>query len=652
MNLAIALIQAYIKVLLTLLTVFLLTGTLPGNLMAQQPATGDIRTNEPGNDTLDLPPVRQRVAVTDTQFVHYFLFDRPFQKYDLLDDPYRNRSLHFDRARGRGFEYATTGHLGGPARPMLIEVPSEIGFRPGIDDYRLNWMHIEDQRYYRQHRAYSDLMYAQGPLQDQNTTRAMFSTQFDDGVNLSIEYRRINHQGNYNRQRNFNTFISASLSHFSEDGKWYNFGTFLSNAVLAWENGGITTDTLFNVEFFDDDRSLIDVFSENAESRQQQRAIYLSNYRLLSRANIFGVELPLYLNHYMSYGNRFFRYSDSSPNPEYYRDFFQSSSGMRRFLEVATHEQRLGIAIGSIFDTDNPGQKNYLTANILWASHRVRFDPESFTTRQWFVQASAGISPGRFLSIEAEGALGLGDDSGDARLNTRADFSIGAGPDLYGELHFVRRAPSLVQDRFPGPEGYVFNSDLPRFTHSSIGGGIRWDRLHLDVSFRQHLLFNLQFFDEDGKSDYLDETIAIPQLRASFKPDLGTLVLHSHVFWQQQSLKELAVPSFYLKQRVAAMGQLFDQALDFQVGFEGLFFSGYDAKRFFPALGNFILSDRRVESTFRAEPFLAVKIQTFEAVLRFENFGYIFTDRIDYQFDGFPLADFQWRLMLRWQLND
>ncbi|TVR81240.1 MAG: hypothetical protein EA409_06995 [Saprospirales bacterium] len=652
MNLAIAQIRRIFCGSLLMLIGLALGGIFPEKMMAQQPGFGDVRANETENDTLSLPPVRQRVVEADTQFVHYFLFDQPFRKHDLLDDPYRNRALHFDLARGRPLEYATTGHLGGAAHPMLLEVPNEIGFRPGIEDYRLYWMKIEDQPYFRQHRAYSDLMYAQGSLQDENTTRAMFSTQFDDGVNLSLEYRRINHQGNYNRQRNFNTFISASLSHFSEDGKWYNFGTFLSNAVLAWENGGITTDTLFNVEFFEDDRSLIDVFSENAESRQQQRAVYLSNYRLLSKANIFGLELPLYLNHYMSFGNRFFRYSDNSPNPEYYKDFFQSFAGMRRFLEVATHEQRLGIAIGSIFNTESTRQKNYLTANLLWVSHRVRFDPESFRSRQWFVQASAGVSPGSFLSIEAEGALGLGDDSGDARLNARADFSIGRGPELYGELHFLRRAPSLIQNRFPSPEGYVFNSDLPRYTHSSIGGGLRWEHLFLDASFRQHLLFNLHYFNEDGKSDYLDETVAIPQLRVSFKPDLGPLVLHSHFFWQQQSRRELGIPSFYLKQRVAAMGQLFDQALDFQIGLEGLYFSGYEAKRYFPALGNFMLSDRRVESTFRAEPFLAVKIQTFEAVLRFENFGYIFTDRIDYQFDGYPLADFQWRLMLRWQLND
>ncbi len=631
-----------------LLIPLLLTGQDRRQAPAWDPV-GPERETETENDTI--PPLDRQVE-PDTQYIMYFYFDQPFQRHDLLDDPYRDRDLHFDPARSGGWEQATTGHLGGPTRPMILEPDREIGFRTGIDDYRFYWNQIEDQRYYHQYRPYSNLMYAQGPIQDQNTTRAMFSTGFDDGVNVSIDYRRINHEGNYNRQRNFQTYISASLSNSSEDGKWHNFATFLSNAVLSWENGGITTDTLFREEFFEDDRTLIPVFSENAESRQQHRAVYFSNYRLIRDAEIFGLRLPLYANHYMSFGNRFFRYTDSSPDPEYYGQFFQVPGGFRRFMEVGTIEQRIGVAIGDIFNFERERVSNYLTVNLRWARHNVRFDPESFRTSEWFLSANAGLSPGDLFFIEASGELGvIGDAAGDAKLNARAGLE-GTELSFFGKLDYLRRGPSLIETRFPSPEGYVYNNNLPAFTHTVLGGGIEWKRLNLKAGFRQHLLFNLPFFEEDGKSNYVDETLAIPQLRVAFKPDLGPIILHSHFAWQQQSRRELAMPSLYFKQRVAVTGTLFEEALEYQLGLDGLLFRGYSASRYFPAIGNFTLSNRDLDDTFRAEPWLAIRIQSFDAILRFENFGYIFTDRIDYQFDGYPLPDFQWRLKLRWQLND
>nr|MBS0037965.1 hypothetical protein [Saprospiraceae bacterium] len=588
----------------------------------------------------------------DSQFVNYFIFDRPYRQFNLLEGDFEESDLHFDPARSGPWEYARTGHLGSPARPMILEVDDQIGFRTGIEDYKLYWKKIQDQRYYKQARAYSDLMFTQGGDQEQSTTRAMFSNSFEDGFNFSLDYHRINHLGAYSRQRNFSTFISASASHHSEDGKWHNFGTFISNAVFAFENGGIASDTLFEDGFFEDDRTLIPVKLDNAESRQQQRAVYFSNYRLIGEARIFGVELPFYLNHYMSFGNRFYRFSDSSPDSEYYGDFFTVSRGFRRFMEVGSAEQRAGIAIGRIFDFETVIRRNYLNVNLLWASHRVRFDPLEFRVRQWFLSADLGISPGEYLFVEGSGKLGLGDDGGDALLDARAILQIGSDLRLFGIGKFVRRSPGLIENRFPGIEGSVYENDLPRFTHSVLGGGVEWDPLKLRATFKQHLIFNLPYFDENGMSNYVGEAVAIPQLLVQFKPDLGAVISHTYFAWQQQSLRELAIPSIYLKQRLAVAASIFDDALDFQIGADGVFFSDYDAKTYFPVLGNFILTDRRIAGTFRADPFVAFKIQSFKVILRFENIGFLFTDRIDYHFDSYPLPDVQGRITIRWELND
>ena len=607
--------------------------------------------NQLQRDTL--VPGRPIVSEPDTQYVNYYFFDQPFKQYDQLKSSFRDVELHFDPMRQGPWEYARTGHLGGPARPLILQMEDRIGFRTGIDDYRPYWKKIEEQRLFYQNRPYSLLMYTQGNEQDKNTTRAMFSNSFDDGFDLSIEYNRINHLGLYNRQRNFATYISTTVAHRSDDGNWHNFLSFISNAVLANENGGLARDTLPEGEFFDQDRSLTAVVLANAESRQQNRSVYISNYRRLGEAGIFGLRLPFYANHYMSFGNSFFKFSDRTPPADYYGAFFQDSRGFRRFVEVGTIEQRIGITIGNIFDRDRLQVNNFLKVNLLWRRHKLRFDPEELTVRQWFLQAEMGISPGDYLSIQAEGGLGLGDDGGDAFINADLSLKFGDGMRISAEAGFLRREASLMENRFPSVEGHVYLNAFPKFTHSYLGGEFHWDKFGLVAGFRQHLLFNLPFFNEQSLPEIRDNTLAVPQLLVEFNPlHSGPIIINTAVAWQQQNSRELAMPDFYIKQRVAVTAAVFDEALDFQIGVDALFISGYEAMTYRPWLGGFAVSGNSIEGHFRADPYLAIKIQSFQAILRFENVGFLFTDRVDYHFYRYPLADLQGRFTIRWQLND
>ncbi|TVQ50378.1 MAG: hypothetical protein EA362_02615 [Saprospirales bacterium] len=589
----------------------------------------------------------------DTQFVNFYLFDQPFRQYNQLESGFKDQELHFDPMRMGPWEYARTGHLGGPARPMILKMANNIGFRSGIDDYRPYFKTIENQRLLYQHRPYSMLVYTQGNDQDKNRSWAEFSNSFDDGFDFGIEYHRINHLGEYNRQRNFQTFISTTFAHHSEDGNWHNFFSFISNAILANENGGLAGDTLPTGEFFDQDRSLAEVVLNNAESRQRSRTAYFSNFRKIGEAGIFGLRLPFYANHYMSFGNSFYKYSDRTPPVDYYGSFQETDRGFRRFVEVGTIEQRFGITIGSLFDRDRVQVNNYLTINLLWQRHRVRFDPEEFTVRQLFLQAEMGISPGDFLTIRADGQLGLGDDGGDAIVNAELSLEFGDGMRLTGEAGFLRREASLMESRYPITEGFVYQNSFPKFTHSYLGGEFHWERFGLVAGFRQHLLFNLPFFNEQSLPEIRDNTLAVPQLLVEFNPlRSGPIILNTALAWQQQNSKELALPDFYLKQRVAVTAAIFDEALDFQVGVDALFISGYEAMTYRPWLGGFAVSGNSIEGHFRADPYLAIQIQSFQAILRFENIGFNFTDRVDYHFFRYPLADFQGRFTIRWQFND
>lgn len=194
-----------------------------------------------GNRTSTLGPV-----VLDTSEIHYFHADAPWMVFpfgdSLLDDFHQ-----YDPIRRQSWPWANLGNLGSAARPLFYQPHWRRGFDVGFHQYDLYQMSPADVRFYRITQAYTNTAYTQGPLQTDAQMLVQFSRNFSDGINLSIEHRRINNGGAYDHQRATNSTVAAGLWWHEPLGRYDGFLTFISNTHLHEENGGAAeslTDTI------------------------------------------------------------------------------------------------------------------------------------------------------------------------------------------------------------------------------------------------------------------------------------------------------------------------------------------------------------------------------------------------------------------------
>ncbi len=194
-----------------------------------------------GSRSSSLGPV-----VLDTSEIHYFYADAPWLVYPFSDSLLEH--LHeYDPTRQQAWPWANLGNLGSAARPLFYQPHWRRGFDAGLHQYDLYQMSPADVRFYRITQAYTQAEYTQGPLQTDAQMLVRFSRNFSDGLNLSLEHRRINNGGAYDYQRATNSTVAAGLWWHEPHGRYDGFLTFVSNTHLHEENGGAAetlTDTI------------------------------------------------------------------------------------------------------------------------------------------------------------------------------------------------------------------------------------------------------------------------------------------------------------------------------------------------------------------------------------------------------------------------
>ncbi len=187
----------------------------------------------------------QRLTL-DTSEIYFFFADDPNLVFPFGDSLLS--SLHqYDPIRQRELDFASLGNLGSAARPLFFQPTWRRGFDVGLHQFDIYQMQTSDVRYYKITQAYTQAGYSQGPTQADALFDIKFSRNFADGLNLSLEHRRINNAGAYDFQKATNSDVAFGLWYHNPYGNYDGFFSFVTNSVSQQNNGGAAetlTDTL------------------------------------------------------------------------------------------------------------------------------------------------------------------------------------------------------------------------------------------------------------------------------------------------------------------------------------------------------------------------------------------------------------------------
>ncbi|MEL6988585.1 MAG: putative porin, partial [Bacteroidota bacterium] len=252
------------------------------------------------------------VELIDTTPIEFFHAKNPYV-FQFFKDTAIARFHQYDPALSNDFGHL--GNLGSAHHSLLFRNPEVKQLRMGYHQFDAYKFRISEHQFYKLNTALTDVFYSQGNTQEDAYFKARFARNFSDGIQLSLNYAKVNQMGNYTHQRVVNTNLSIGLWFQNQKGNWNSFLTFASNVVTQNDNGGIQTDELFD-STFSEIRTSIPVQSTTANTRYQDIAYSWTNQLDLFKKDSVIQKRKTLLEHKLEFTNRFYKAIEGSADSD------------------------------------------------------------------------------------------------------------------------------------------------------------------------------------------------------------------------------------------------------------------------------------------------------------------------------------------------
>jgi len=288
------------------------------------------------------------------------------------------------------------------SHPMLYTPSRVTGFHSGYREYEPYNVTVDQFKYYKTNRAISDLYFSSIANQSNLSIKTDFTRNFQDGLQLSVNYSRFSNEGFYSAQRARTTNFGTGLWYQSPKDKYNGFITFVSNVNTEEQNGGITTDTIFGTEFAQFLTS-IPVNLADANTRHQQRSIRASNFYKLASPD--STNWNLQLQYDLEYTWNYWNYDDVTTNTTrdtfLYQNYLVDPRGARTYIQDNNWSQAAYI--------HGIGPNGYRgKVGLQYDRHKIRQAERDSTINDLSLRFDASIPFVRSLQLFTNGAFGLG----------------------------------------------------------------------------------------------------------------------------------------------------------------------------------------------------------------------------------------------------
>lgn len=651
-----------------------------GHLGAQIPRG----TNVPGfgnqRNTNPMDTV-QRDVVVDT-FKIFSYYARSFYREQAFSDSLLTNLTHqLDPARKRRYDYQNLGIDGSAAQPFVYREPFRQGFDVGLHQFDLYLMPADSFKFYRVERAFTNAEYDRGADQLNSTLKLQFSRNFAQGVNLSLNYRRVSQLGErvqLPHQQSRVTAFGVGMRFGDPQDRYRGFFTFTTNKVEQEDNGGITAEPFLQGQFASPSSG--EVQSETANTTYRWSEYQYTHYfnlrakpeppapatrsrsvrgplggraegdsiRLDSSArlriapptdSIPPVRSPqagglaqlfnkqaFFLKHTAAYKTAEYKFAEENPDPaaDMYRSFYVDDRGLRHFIRHNMLENHLALL--TFKPKDRPRNRPKINRGLLELGikhrlHLVDQEARDYTVNNLFLQARWHYLPTSFLRLETYGHLGLLDNIGDFRAEGKLSLDLGRIGMLEGAFINQLSEPPLIYRRLYVSQQEIWNNLLQKTLRSTIRVTYRNEALKFAVTGAYHLVDNLVYFDTLAQARQRDGTISVGQLMIEKDFQLGKLHLDNTVALQVSSADEvLRLPGIFAKHSLYFKDRWFNDVLDTRVGLDLRYTTAYFADTFNPLVGSFHLQNQQeIKLRPLVDVYLSLRVSKFRAYVKFEN---------------------------------
>ena len=637
---------------------FLLILSAPALVQAQQPTfpTGSGSRSSSGSGS------EQDAVEVDTFEIFYFFVDNPNQEIPFSDSTLGNYFRQYDPVRKRDLDYRHLGNLGSAHEPIVFEAARRRGFEVGLNQYGLYMTEGDEMPFYRVERPYSNVSYTLGSEQADGYTSAQFSRNFANGLNYSLDYKRITQlgtQSQYPNQNNRNTAFTNGLWYESRNGRYDGFFSFAANTIQQEDNGGLLREPQSQGQF--SSPSSAEVFLGDARTRHAHREFMYTHYYQFGGGldSIRGPRRSYTIAHQATFDNSTYKYYDDyneAQDSSFYHSFpafLPDPRGTRLFFTHRKLENSLRLATFKLDSRKQDmakNQRDLLEVGAVHTLHQIEEAGADTTLNNLFLTGKYRFNPSERLRLNLYGHFGLWDNAGDYRVEgnlffdfkTVGSLSLGAINQLY--------SPTLMEHRLYLSGQQVYRNDFNKTLSTTLSGTYSLPQFQLELTGRFHLLNNYVYFDTLGLPRQTGIPVSIAQLIIKKGFRVGRFHLDNIVALQQATEDFIRLPSIYSKHSLYYAGKWF-KVLDVRVGLDLRFNNSFYAPYYNPVTGQFQLQDsREVEFYPATDAFFSMRVTKFRAFFKWENAtAALITDQLFYQTAYYAHPSSVFRLGIKWR---
>ncbi|MBX2891135.1 MAG: hypothetical protein KF734_09435 [Saprospiraceae bacterium] len=558
----------------------------------------------------------------DTSALFYTFALTPERNYPA-DDTLPDRDFRmYDPARRRQLiDWGTLGNLGSSARPLLFELPARRGFDFGEHAFDLYRVKPEDLRFYRDARAFSDVFFSQGANQQQGMLNALFSRTFEGGANFSLDYRSINHTGQYRYQRNRHNSLSFGVW-LPKGSRYDGFAIFSKNVMRQQENGGIVSDTVFgDGQFAGPINAEIRLPDQRAASRLADQTLQLTQHLKFTGDDEAG-RRALRATHTLAWKQESFKFSDANLAQDsfFFDTFFVDRRGIRHFASMHRVDNTFAI---STFKTKSRGRpSDVLSVGVAHTFFKVKQEPLDSSFSNLFLTGDFSITPSDGFALYAKGSLGMLANFGEYQVSGELALGLGKVGQLRAGLLSQRRPPSLLHYRLFVSQRLFWQNNFEKPVENTLYATYSLPFIGLSMTARAHLVSNYLYYNQAGVATQTTSPMQVVQFIVSEDVRFGPLHLDNTVALQQSTRADLVrLPRWFSKNSLYFSGKIFKKRLQFDAGADFRINSDFRPDGYQPLTWQFHLQDTLTQKPYPwLDLFVAFKVQSLRGFVRYENF--------------------------------
>lgn len=572
----------------------------------------------------DLAPVKEKVV--PPLRISYFLAGKIGEAQPVQDSSLSAAFLQYDPARQGRTDYATLGNLGTPARALYFDLPGRQGFDVGLHQFDLYRLPLDSIRYHIANKTLSDLYFSQGSLQDNFIFKSKLSRNLGQRSNLSLDYRRIAHEGYYQNQKSRHTALAINAWFQGKKGRYTGLAAYLLNDMRQENNGGIANDSLFDKELFNN-RFNIPVNTETAFTRQNESTFaYAQRFRLsnLAADSLHQTHRQFTISHEIYYKDFLYKFYDTKPakDSSLYRHFQVDNRGVRHFVggrAIGNHVQLFTYQPKGKDDL-SAAQKDLLALGLRHTYYDFSEEPIDTIVHNLFLTAQMVYRFRESLELQAEGHLGLAGQAGDYRAHAQLRWQLPRIGTL--RLHFTNElfSPSLVQSRFIVSQQTVWDKHFDKTFRTVLGGQYELPRWHTAIGLQSQFIHQYIYFDALGYPQQTGQGLGVLQLTASNALRFGWLNVESSLAFQQATNEAvLRLPLLVGKHSLYYQNKISKGKMLLRMGLDLRYTTRYKADAYNLLTGQFQLGTQELPFYPAADLFVAFKVQRLRGFVRIEN---------------------------------